>query len=76
MAEIRVSTGGLHRVIGDYLALLEKATKIEMDNGTGGRIPMTAPQREKILDSLNSASDALIQGCQQTVYGLFLTQPD
>jgi hypothetical protein len=76
MAEIRVSTGPLHGLINEYLTLLENATKIEKDKGTAGRVPLPNDVRDKILKSLHSASDALIEGCQQTVYGLFLTRPE
>ena len=76
MAEIRLSTGALNDIINGYLKLLEEAKKIEVDTGGGGRIPLDDTKREKILDSLNSASSALLEGCQQTVYGLFVTQQD
>jgi hypothetical protein len=76
MAEIRVSTGPLHGLINEYLMLLEKATKIEMDKGGGQRGPLKEETQKAILDSLTKARTALLEGCQQTVYGLFLTQPD
>ena len=76
MAEIRLSTGALNEIITGYLKLLEEAKKIEVDTGKGSRVPLDDDTRDKILESLSSASSALLEGCQQTVYGLFLTQQD
>jgi hypothetical protein len=76
MADIRVSIGPLHGLIDEYLTLLQNATKIELDDGKGGRAPITQDQRDNMLESLTAARKALLEGCQQTVYGLFLTQPD
>jgi hypothetical protein len=74
MAEIRLSTGALNNVITGYLELLKEATKIEVDAEGGVRMPLDDNKREAILDTLDKASRALVLGCQQGVYGLFLKQ--
>lgn len=73
IAEMRVSTGALAETIELYLSLLEGASKIEVQLKTGGRKKLEDGKREAILRALTEASGALSDGCQQGVYGLFLT---
>jgi hypothetical protein len=73
MAEIRVSTGALSDMIKLYEKLLKDASGIAVERKDGSREPMTAETRQTILDSLESASQALASGCPEGVYGLFLT---
>ena len=73
MADIRVSIGPLHSMVDEYAKLLKQAKNIDIDKGGGQREPINADTLKKILGSLDAASTALLEGCQQTVYGLFLT---
>jgi hypothetical protein len=72
MAEIRVSTAALNDMIKLYEKLLKDADKIEVDAGGGARVPLDNNKRDDILKALDSASKALVLGCQQGVYGLFV----
>ena len=76
MADIRVSIGPLHSVVDEYAKLLKQAKNVDIDKGTAGRERMDPETLKKILGSLDAASAALLEGCQQTVYGLFLTPKD
>jgi hypothetical protein len=73
MPEQRVSSAEWAKTIESYLKLLEDATKIEVDLGDGKRKELERVKREAILQALKDASGTLADGCQQTVYGLFLT---
>ena len=73
MAETRVSTGALSETIDLYLKLLSEASKIEVELKSGGRKDLEAAKKAAILAKLKEASGALADGCQQGVYGLFLT---
>ena len=72
--EIRVSTGALAETIALYLKLLEDASKVEVELATGGRRDLEDAKREAILKALGQASETLADGCQEGVYGLFLTR--
>jgi hypothetical protein len=73
MAENRVSTRALSDMIKLYENLLKDAATVEVDvDETGGRVPLDPNKRQAILDSLDAASKALVLGCQQGVYGLFV----
>jgi hypothetical protein len=73
MAEVKVSTGALSDIINGYLELLESADKIEVALSSGGRKELEKEKRDAILESLKKASGALASGCQQGVYGHFVT---
>ena len=73
MAERRVSTGALAEMIELYRKLLAEASKIEVDLGDGTREELEEGKKKAILEALDKASATLALGCQQTVYGLFLT---
>jgi hypothetical protein len=72
--EIRVSTGALAETIALYLKLLQDASRVEVELATGGRKDLEGAKREAILKALNEASATLADGCQEGVYGLFLTK--
>jgi hypothetical protein len=74
MAEIRVSSGALAETIDLYLKLLNDASKIEVELKTGGRKALEDDKKKAILKCLEEAAGALSDGCQQGVYGLFLTK--
>jgi len=76
MADIRVSIGPLHSLVDEYSKLLKQAKNVDIDKGGGQREPIDGDTLKKILGSLDVASAALLEGCQQTVYGLFLTPRD
>ena len=73
MADIRVSIGPLHSLVDEYVKLFKQAEHVDIDKGAGQREPIHPDTLRKILTSLDAASVALLEGCQQTVYGLFLT---
>ena len=73
MAEKRVSTGALAEMIELYRNKLAEASKIEVDLGDGTREELEEGKKKAILEALDEASATLALGCQQTVYGLFLT---
>lgn len=73
MAERRVSSSALAEMIELYMKLLSEASKIEVDNGDGTRRELEKEKKDAIVDALKKASGTLAAGCQQTVYGLFLT---
>ena len=72
--EIRVSTGALAETIALYLKLLQDASKVEVELATGGRKDLEEAKRQAILRALTEASGTLADGCQEGVYGLFLTK--
>jgi hypothetical protein len=73
MAEMRVSTGALNDMIKLYQKLLSDASKIEVDvDEQGTRVDIDANKLKNIKDALDAASKALVLGCQQGVYGLFV----
>jgi hypothetical protein len=72
--EIRVSTNALAETIALYLKLLQDATRVEVELATGGRKDLEEEKKQAILRALNEASGTLAAGCQEGVYGLFLTK--